>query len=291
MEINSTYTVVDIFTQRYEPSRNGATYALWLLLWKDPGQRRGQPLFHCLCLHKGWIVWPTLVRIIPVERTERLSGLLRWKWKHIYIAPRPVYRAESRLEIQNLVSRLSPSLALPAPPFFISASVLENSEFKLDYIMPLQSVPWTPGSPPLTLICDLTFHEIRRGQMSLILGWCDSTTCVGNGAEAGSQSSPHFALVRFHDPSEDPDSLASDYQVAGGAHDCDDHIARWANHMRSFTPLPSQCPTFGVSVTLSFRDRMPHVPFTTLELQSLVMRDLQPSPPVSKRLQFPFPSR
>ena len=102
--------------------------------------------------------------------------------------------------------------------------------------------------------------------MSLTLGCCDAAACVDHGAEAGSESSPHFALVRFHSLDEDPAEVAINLQTAGDTHGCNDHIARWAGHERGFT-IPSHLRSNDVAIPdtirLSFR---PHVSLTTLTL-------------------------
>ena len=106
-EINDTYTVVNIFTRWRIFPDDRTTDMLWLVLWKDPSQHGGQPLFRCCCPARIFS-HSTPQRVIPANLALLASGRpIPWKWKHIYITPRPVYRAESRLERQNLVSRLS----------------------------------------------------------------------------------------------------------------------------------------------------------------------------------------
>ena len=202
---------------------------------------------------------------------------IRWKWKHIYITSRPVYRAESRLETPNLLSRLhlnGPSFALPTPPFLIPVSILEDSKLKLVYVTPLESAPWT-GSPPLTFIYGCTGFS---RQVSLTLGCCDDAACAGRSDEAGSESGLHFAFVRIHDVGEDPALLAVNLRDAGDSHDCDDHIARWSKHNQTFYfclpaigPIPLDLRRQLDPILLLFRDCMPHMPLTTLKLMPVVL--------------------
>ena len=275
-EISGTYTVVNIFTVSRTPRKDGTTNELWLLLWKDSSRRGSQPLFRRCCSPR--LCSPYVaeqIRQANMNLAPRASSTpIRWKWNHIYIASRAVYCAESGLETHNLLSRLSlngPSFTVPTPPFLIPASVLQDSALKLVYVAPLESAPWT-GSPPLTFIYDCTYFRCR---VSVTLGCCDAAARVGHGAEAGSQSSPHFAFLRFHGADEDPASLATNLENAGEAHDCDDHIARWAEHKRTFNSI--RLPTILIardlrgSVTVSFRDCMRHISLTTLELLPMVL--------------------
>ena len=255
--------MVDVFTRSGKPSLDGSSLVLWLVLRKDPDRHGNQPL-SCCCCEPG-VRSGVPRRIIAIKETELISGKpLPWKWKHIYIAPRPVYRTESRLETQNLISRLGPGLGVPTPPFFISASTLDNSRFKLVYATPLVSELWT-GSPPLTLIYDSTIPGFRHW-MSLTLGWCDAAACIGSSANvAGSKPSPHFAHVRFHERGEDLDSLAANLSGADGTHAWDDHVLHWVRLRRGF-PIPTRSSVAYYVVVLSFRHRMPQAPCTTLEL-------------------------
>ena len=250
--VHAHVLVTDRFTSMYDfaylrcNTEDGRPLFLLLERERQVAQHPEQPLRYRICLIGG-----LQNRLFCVQDDSSRKLGPAWKWKDVYLTPRPPYRAESR-HPRSDVARLSMDIR---GPFRLDPSVISGLRFQ-DATLSLFAATAPPASSGGSAPVMLSFkHSKFSGHIRVIFGLCSSD--VGGGVGS------HYAFVDIN-TSRSVSVLKTDFPSRIPSHTCPDHhLTSWRGLSRTFrrTVLmrtDPQSPTgpeewLDITTTISFK--------------------------------------